>query len=71
MQLQNFALAGKEIVFNVEPVHGLKMAAQHGNRNQIGDRGSFRRSVFNGVQSFQAYLQVLFVRFIPLRDLGI
>ena len=37
MQMKNFALARQEIVFNVQPVHGFKMAAQHGNGNQVTD----------------------------------
>src|ERR1035438_2212134 len=49
MQVQNFALTRKEVVFDVEPVHGLEMAAQHGNRNQLRDRGDFGRGIFDGM----------------------
>jgi hypothetical protein len=31
MQMQDFTFAGQEIVFNVQSVHGLEMAAQHRN----------------------------------------
>ncbi len=71
MQVQNFALARKKIVFDVEPVHGLEMAAQHRHRNQIGDGGSLRRRILNGVQGLQAHLQILLVLRVPLRNAGI
>ena len=53
MQVQDFALAGKEVVFDVEPVHRLKMAAEHGDGDQIGDRGGFIAAFFDGVQGLQ------------------
>ena len=71
MQVQDFAFARKEIVFNVEPVHGLEMSAQHRNRNQFRDSGSLGRAVFNGMQRLQTDLQILFVGLVPLRDAGV
>ncbi len=71
MQVQDFALAGKKIVFDVEPVHGFKMPAQHGNGDQFGDDGSFCGRILNGVQRLQADLQILLVFRVPLRDPGI
>ena len=68
MQVQNFAFARKEIVFDVEPVHGLEMSPQHRNRNHFRDGGGFRRAVFNGMQRLQTHLQILFVGLVPLRD---
>src|SRR5208282_872567 len=68
MQVQNFALARKEIVFDVEPVHRFKMATQNSCRNQFGDGGRLACAVFNGVQRLSAHLQVLLILRIPLRN---
>ena len=56
MQVQDFALARKEVVFDVETVHGFEMAAQHGGRDQFGDGSGFAGRVFDGVQRFAASL---------------
>ena len=61
MQVQDFALAGQEIVFDVEAVHGFEMAAQDGGRNQLRDLGGFVAAFFDGVQRLGADLQVLLV----------
>ena len=71
MQVQDLALARQEVVFDVEPVHGLEMAAQHGDRDQVGDGGGFARGVFDGMQRLQAHLQILLVLRVPLRNAGI
>ena len=71
MQVQDFALAGKEIVFDVEAVHGFEMAAQDGGRDQFGDRGGFAGGVFDGVERFAPRLQIFFILFVPLRDAGV
>ena len=68
MQMQDFALARQEVVFDVETVHRLKMAAQHRSRNQLGDCSRFARRVFDGVQRFATRLQVCFVLLVPLRN---
>ena len=71
MQVQDFALARQEVVFDVEPVHGLKMAAQHGDRDQIGDGSRLRRAIFDGVQRLQTHLQILLVLGVPLRNASV
>ena len=38
-EVQNLALAGQEIVFDVEAQHGFEMAAEDGGRDQLGDFG--------------------------------
>ena len=68
MQVQNFALARQEVVLDVEPVHGLEMAAQDGGRDQIGDRGSLVVALPRSrAASRSAHLQVLLVLLVPLR----
>ena len=50
MQVQDLALAGQKVVFDVEPIHGFEMAAQHGDRDQVGDRRGFVAAFFDRVQ---------------------
>ena len=71
MQVEDFAFAGEEVVFDVEAVHGLEMASEHGGRDQVGDGRSFAARVFNRVQRLQTGLQVLLVLLVPLRDAGV
>ena len=71
MKMENLALARQEVVFNVEPLHGFKMALEHGNRNQVRDRCRLVVPFFNGVQRCGASLQVRLVLFVPMRDAGI
>ena len=71
MQPQDFALARQEVVLDVEPLHGLEMAAQHSNGDQFGDDRSFITALLDVMQSLQTNLKVLLVLRIPLRDAGI
>jgi hypothetical protein len=71
MQMQNFAFAGKKIVFDIEPVHRFQMAAQHSGRNQVGYRRCLVVAFFDLVERFQTDLQILFVLVVPLRDASI
>ena len=61
MQVQDFALARKEVVLDVEPVHGLEMTAQDRGGDQVGDRSDLVAALFDRVQRLQANLQVLLV----------
>src|SRR5580692_808672 len=75
MQVENFALAREEIVFDVEAVHGFEMATKDGGRDQLGDGSRLTTGVFDGAQGLRTDLQVLFVLFfaftVPLRDAGV
>ena len=55
-EVQNFALAGQEIVLDVEAQHGFKMAAQDGGRDQFGNFGGFVAAVLDLVQRVVAQL---------------
>src|SRR5579862_1818710 len=68
MQVQNFALARQEVVFDVEPVHGFEMTAQNGRRDQFGNGGRLAGAVFYGMQRLRPHLQVLPILRVPLRD---
>ena len=52
--MENLALARQEVIFDVEPVHSLEVAAKNGGRNQIGKGGSFIAAFFDGMQCLQA-----------------
>src|SRR6201987_1036080 len=67
MQVQNLALAREEVVFDVETIHRLEMAPQHGRRDQLSDGGRFTSRIFNGMKGLQSHLQVPLVDFVPLR----
>ncbi len=71
MKMEDFAFAREEIVFDVETIHGLEMAAQHGDGNEIGDGGGFVVSFLDGVEGLQTNLHILLVLGIPLRDSGV
>ena len=71
VQVQNLALARQKVILDIEPVHGFKMAMQHGSRNQFGDSSGFACGIFDGVKGVTPCLQICFVLFIPLRDAGI
>src|SRR5437879_10303276 len=47
------------------------MPSEDGGRDQVGDGGGFAVGVFDGVQSLQAGLQILFVLLVPVRDAGV
>ena len=71
-EVQNLALAGQKIVFDVEPQHGFEMAAQHRGRDQLGNFGGLIAAVFDLVQRVVAQLLarcLLFVAslLVPLR----
>src|SRR4029077_8659370 len=67
VQAQDFAFAWQEVVFDVEPVHGFEMTAQHGDGYQVGEGGGFVAAGFDFVQRLQANLQILLVFGVPLR----
>src|ERR1041385_7253152 len=67
MKMENFAFLWQEIIFNVQPLHGFKMAANDGVRNQPGDCRRLIATLLNVMQRLQPKLQVLFALFIPLR----
>src|SRR5260370_23474322 len=71
MQVQDFALARKKIVVDVEAIHRLEMAAEDGGRDKFCNRGSFAGGIFDAVQRLRADLQVLLVLRVPLRNAGI
>ena len=55
MQAQDLALARQKIVFDVEPLHGLQVTAQHGGRDQFGDFGRLVAALLDGVQRIEAH----------------
>ena len=61
MQVKNLAFARQEIVFDVEPVHGLKMSPKNSDGNQIGNGRGLIVAFFDGVQRLLARLQILLV----------
>ncbi len=71
MQMENLALPRQEIVFDIEPVHGLEMTPQDGDGNHIGDGGAFIVAFLDRVQRLLPDLQVLLVLGVPVRDSGI
>ena len=54
--MQDLALAGKEIVLDAEALHGFKMAAQDGRRDELGDLGGFVAAVLDLVERVQSDL---------------
>ncbi len=54
--MQNLALAGEEIVLDVEPLHGLEMAMEDGGGDEVGDLGGLVASGFEGVKRVEAKL---------------
>src|SRR5262249_19209489 len=48
MEMEYLALARKEVVFNVEPIHGFKVAAKHGGGDDVGDFGGFVVTFLDG-----------------------
>ena len=71
MQMENFALARQEVVFDIETIHGLEMTPQDGDRNHVGDGGTFIVAFLDRVQRLLADLQILLVFGVPLRDPGV
>src|SRR5579862_4770548 len=71
MEVENFALAREEVIFDVEAVHGFEVAAEDCNRDEFGDSGGFIASLLDGVQGFEANFFIGWVEFIPLRDAGV
>ncbi len=67
MQVQDFALAWKEVVLDGKPVHGLKVTAENGGGDQLGDLGNFVVAFFDRVQGLGALLLVFGVFFVPGR----
>ncbi len=55
-EVQDLALAGQEVVLDVEAQHGFKMAAQDGGGDEVGDFGGFVAAVLDGVQRVEAQL---------------
>ncbi len=53
MQVQDFALARQEVVIDIESLHRLQMAAEHGGRDQICDLRRFVAARLDGMQRFQ------------------
>ena len=56
MQVQDLALARQEVIFDVEPVHGLQMPAQHRGRDQVRDLGHLVAALLDGMQRFKSQL---------------
>jgi hypothetical protein len=71
MQVEDFALAWQEVVFDVEAVHGFEMTAKHGGRNQIGDGGGLVVPFFDRMERRRTSLKILFVLRVPLRGAGV
>src|SRR5215469_10589028 len=71
MEVEDFALAGQEVIFDVEPVHGFEVAAEDGGGDEIGDGSGFVAPVLDSMQSFRAMPEVLSVLLVPLRNAGI
>ena len=71
LQVQNFALARQQVVFNAESQHRFQVPPQDCRRNQLADRSDVISTALNLVQRIEPYLlsRLLFriVRFIPLR----
>ncbi len=63
-QVKYLALAGQEIVFDVEAQHGFKMAAKDCRRDQLGHFGGFIAAVLDLVQRCVAQLLPLGVLFL-------
>ncbi len=64
LEVQNLALAGQEIVLDVQPQHGFKMAAQHRGRDQLGHLGRLVAAMLNLVQRGVAQLLPRFILFV-------
>src|SRR5436853_2136075 len=71
MEVQDFALTRQKVIFDIEPVPGLKMSPEYRDRDQVRDLRSFISALFNRVQRLDAGLKVLFILLVPLRDAGI
>ena len=71
MKMEDLALARQEVVFDIEPVHGLEMPPQDGDGNYVGDGGAFIVALLDRVQHLLTDLQVLFVLGVPMRDPGV
>ena len=67
MQAQDLALAGQEVILDIEAIHGLQMTPQDGDGDHIRDVSHLIVALFDSMQSFNPYLKVNFVLFVPLR----
>ena len=52
MQMKNLALAGQEVVFDVEAIHSFQMSPQYRHRDQICNSRRLIVSRFDGVKYF-------------------
>ena len=71
MQMQDFALARQKVVFDIEAVHGLKMAVEDCNRDQFGNCSGFISALFEFVKRLQTGFFVVGSQVVPLRDFGV
>src|SRR3954447_16957855 len=61
--MNNVALLRQQVVFDVQPVHGLEVTLDHGGRDQLGDFGDL---VVPGLELVQRVEPVLLVRLVLL-----
>src|SRR5579864_409020 len=71
MQMKNLAFLGKEIVFDVQPLHGLEMVPDDSIGNETANFSGFIAAVLNVVKGLQAQLELLFILLVPLRNPGV
>src|SRR5262249_5163354 len=63
VQVENLALAGEEIVADIEAIHGAEVSGYDGVRDDLSDFGFFTAAFFNGAQGFAAEFRSLFLIF--------
>src|SRR5215468_1111452 len=71
MQMKNLTFLGKEIVMDIQPLHGLEMTANDGVRDQAADLGGFIAALLNIMQGLESQFQTVVILLIPLRHPGI
>ena len=67
-QMQNFALAGQQVVLDSQPLHGAQVAANDGGRDNVRHFRGFARAFFDRFQHFAAQGEARFVFLEKARD---
>src|SRR5690348_7950217 len=69
--MQDFALAGKQIVIHIESIHGAQMAAKNRRRDDIRNFGDFACTFLDIFQSLRAEREARFIFLEILGDAGV
>jgi hypothetical protein len=62
MQMENLTLLRQKVIFDIQPLHGFKVAANDGRGNQFADLSRVVPAALNVMQCLQTKLQVLFAQ---------